>query len=236
MNEDFLAAFKKYNIHLAMSLPGLETFQKHTGVDNAQGVLYWFNRAKEEGIRTTGNITVTNLNYYELYEIIANALVAGAETILLNRFLVGGRGITYRKELSLNKTQLNDMLHTAEELLQKTKRIGSVGTEYPLCLIKDRDKLQRLNIGSVCSAAKDFFVIDPSGKVRACNHSPHVVGNIFDQDSITDKDYWQRFNTRDYLPQQCLRCKDVGQCDCGCRETAHIVYGDLCALDCCLQE
>ncbi len=50
-------------------------------------------------------------------------------------------------------------------------RTGSVGTELPLCLI-DKDRYTHLNVGTRCSAAKGFFVIDPSGYARVCNHSP----------------------------------------------------------------
>jgi MoaA/NifB/PqqE/SkfB family radical SAM enzyme len=135
MNEKFLIAFKRYNIHLSLSLPGLSTFKKHTGIDNAEGVLYWLGKAKEEGIDTTVNITVTKLNYHELFETIANGLIAGANTLLLNRFLIGGRGITYKDELSLTNKQLNGMLDVAEDILRKSNRIGSIGTEIPLCVI-----------------------------------------------------------------------------------------------------
>jgi len=107
MNETFLAAFKRYNVHLSLSLPGLSTFEKHTGKDNAAGVLYWLGRTKQEGIETTVNVTVTQLNYHELYETIANGLIAGADTVLLNRFLIGGRGIANKDALSLTNEQLN---------------------------------------------------------------------------------------------------------------------------------
>lgn len=236
MNEDYLKAFKKYDVHLSMSLPGLTTFKQHTGKDNAQGVLYWFKRAKEMGLSTTANITVTKINYDELYETIANALIAGADTLLLNRFLIGGRGITYRKELSLNKKQLTSLLDIAEEVLEKANRIGSVGTEYPLCLIDKKKKYKKLHVGSICSAAKDFFVVDPSGIIRTCNHSPKKIGHIFNEDIITDKDYWNRFAKRDYIPNTCVMCNEVNKCDCGCRETANIVYKDFYALDACLNE
>lgn len=234
MNEDYLKAFKKYNVHLSMSLPGLDTFEEHTGVDNAAGVLYWFQEAKKMGIETTVNVTVTKLNYHELYETIANGLIAGADTLLLNRFLIGGRGITNSEKLSLNREELNGMLETAEKILELSKRIGSVGTEYPLCIIKDREKYKQLRIGSLCSAAKDFFVIDPSGRVRACNHSPIKVGHIFDKEIISNKDYWQTFTSRAYIPNSCIMCEDVNYCDCGCRETASIVCKDLRAKDPCL--
>ena len=235
MNEAYLAAFKKYNVHLSLSLPGLETFEKHTGHDNAKRVLHWLRRAKEEGVATTVNVTVTNINYNELYETIAHGLIAGADTVLLNRFLVGGRGIRYQDELSLTNEQLNGMLDTAETVLTKSKRWGAVGTEYPLCIIsKGKEHYKRLAIGTLCAAGTQFFVIDPSGLMSVCNHSPRKVGHIFDKDIISDKEYWARFVNRDYLPEGCLTCKDIDICDCGCREAACIVSGALCALDPCL--
>ena len=236
MNEDFLAIFKKYNVHLSLSLPGLETFEKHTGHDNVKGVLHWLGRAKEEGIPTTVNVTVTNINYHELYETIARGLISGADTVLLNRFLIGGRGIKYREELSLNKEQLNGMLDIAEIVLTKSKRWGSIGTEYPLCIIsRGKKSYKRLSIGSLCAAATDFFVIDPSGFIRVCNHSPRKVGHIFDKDIITDKEYWNIFANRNYLPESCMGCKDIKSCDCGCREVASIVTCSISAKDPCLE-
>ena len=235
MNEDFIALFKKQKVHLSLSLPGLETFEKHTGHDNAKGVLHWLSRAKAEGITTTVSVTVTDINYHELYETMAHGLIAGADTVLLNRFLIGGRGIKYKEELSLNKEQLNGMLDTAERILTKSKRWGSIGTEYPLCMISRGKKSYKcLSIGSLCAAATDFFVIDPSGFIRVCNHSPRKIGHIFDKEIITDKEYWNTFANRNYLPASCLNCKDIKYCDCGCREVASIVSGSISAKDPCL--
>jgi len=233
MNETFLEAFKKYNVHLSLSLPGLETFATHTGVDNAEGVLHWLAEAKRMGIPTTVNVTVTDINYHELYETIAEGLLAGADTVLLNRFLPGGRGLAHVNELSLSREQLNGLLDTAEEILQLSGRNGSVGTEFPRCIIREPEKYKHLRVASVCAAAKEFFVIDPSGRVRTCNHSPHVVGHIFDPQVITDADFWNIFAQRRYLPASCVSCHEVDYCDCGCREAAAIVHGDVCAKDVC---
>ena len=234
MNETFLKAFKKYNVHLSLSLPGLQTFKQHTGVDNASGVLYWLGEARKMGVPTTVNITVTGVNYHELYETVANGLLAGADTVLLNRFLAGGRGLSYMKELSLTREQLNGMLDTTEEILQLSNRTGASGTEFPRCVINDTGKYKHLTIGSLCAAAKGFFVIDPAGWVRACNHSPRKVGYVFDDPMISDVDYWNAFTYRAYIPAGCVMCKDVSYCDCGCRETASILYGSISAEDPCL--
>ena len=109
MNEAFLEAFKKYNVHLSMSLPGLDTFEWHTGVDNASGVLHWFEEAKRLGVPTTVNVTVTKRNYHELYRTLAEGLLAGADTVLLNRFLPGGRGVL-QKAAELLGLDLGDPL------------------------------------------------------------------------------------------------------------------------------
>ena len=233
MNESFLDAFRRYGVHLSMSLPGLATFARHTGVDNAEGVLHWFAEAKRIGIPTTVNVTVTDINYHELYETLAEGLLAGADTVLLNRFLPGGRGLSLAEKLSLNVEQLNGMLETAEEVLSLSGRNGSVGTEFPRCIIRDPEKYKHLRVASVCAAAKEFFVIDPSGRVRTCNHSPRVVGHILQTPVISDIDYWNVFAQRRYIPASCVSCHDVNYCDCGCREAAAIVHGDVCAKDVC---
>ena len=235
MNESYLNLFKRCRVHLSMSLPGYETFQAHTGVDNADGVLYWFRKAKEMGVKTTVNITVTKKNYYELFRTIALALLSGASSVLLNRFLPGGRGLQYQDYLSLNREQLNGMLDITEEVLEYGKRYGYVGTEFPKCLIKDINKYQRLNIGTHCAAAKYFFVIDPAGQIRTCNHSPRIVGNVFDEDMIYDKEYWTLFAESLYKPAYCSNCVDMTSCDCGCREVAHILKGSPKEIDPCIE-
>ena len=235
MNESYLNLFKRCRVHLSMSLPGYETFKEHTGVDNADGVLYWFRKAKEMDLKTTVNITVTKKNYYELFRTIALGLLNGASSVLLNRFLPGGRGLQYQDALSLNREQLRGMLDIAEEVLEYGKQYGHVGTEFPKCLIKNIEKYQRINVGTRCAAVKYFFVIDPAGQIRTCNHSPRIVGNVFDEDMIYDKKYWRIFAESLYKPAYCSNCTDKTLCDCGCREVAHILKGSPKEIDPCLE-
>lgn len=231
MTADYIHLFKELNVHLSMSLPGYETFQEHTGVDNADGVLHWFQIAKSIGVKTTLNVTVTKKNYEELFQIISLGLLNGAEDILLNRFLPGGRGLAYMDELMLTPMQVNGMLDIAEEVLAYANRQGNVGTEVPLCAIKDVEKYKHIHIGYQCAAAKGFFVIDPAGNIRTCNHSPHVVGHVFRKPMIEDVDYWNMFAYSEYSPIMCSGCKMIKKCDCGCREVANILHGSPKGID-----
>lgn len=156
MNDAILAICRDYQIHLSLSLPGLATFKEHTGVDNARGILTWFEKAHAKGVSTTVGITVTRKNLGELYETIAAAFLAGADNLLLNRFLPGGRGLAYETALSLNGAEIKTMLDTAEEVLTTANRYGSVGTELPKCLV-DVEKYKHLQVGTRCSAALDFL-------------------------------------------------------------------------------
>jgi len=237
MSEELISVFKETDVHISLSLPGLKTYQYHTeSIDNSpDNVLHWLKRANEESLDSTVNVTVTKKNYHELYETLANALIAGAGTVLLNRFLVGGRGLTYKDELMLSQDELRGILDTAEEVLALSGRVGSVGTEYPFCLIPDGGRMYKhLRVGSLCAAASGFFVIDPSGYIRTCNHSPTRVGYIFDDKIITDTGYWNIFAKRQFnLPEMCTSCAFIEDCDCGCREAAAICHDSLSALDPC---
>ncbi len=231
MKEEYLQLFKKCIVHLSMSLPGYSTFKEHTGVDNAEGVLTWFEKANSLGLETTVNITVTQKNYHELFETISMGLVSGATSILLNRFLPGGRGLNYIKELMLTPEQVNGMLDTAEEVLTISNRYGNLGTEVAYCTIKHPQKYKRLQVGYQCAAAKGFFVIDPSGNIRVCNHSPHIVGHILEDPIIIDEEYWNLYAQSEYQPTMCLGCKINPVCDCGCREVANILHGSPKEID-----
>jgi len=230
MTEKYLDLFQKFDVHLSMSLPGLKTYNYHTQSGNPEKIIHWFVEAKKRNISTTVNITATKKNIGELYETISNALIAGADNLLLNRFLPGGRGLKYRNELFMSVEQTNMMLEIAEEVLQKANRKGSVGTELPKCIIK-KNNFTNLQIGSRCSAAIDFFTIDPSGFIRACNHSENRIIHFSEYEKLKNNDLWRKFVMKDYKPEMCKSCKYQYVCDGGCREAANICGGCINSID-----
>ena len=230
MTDAVLDTCRKFDVNLSMSLPGLRTFEYHTQGGDPNPILEWFRKAHEAGVRTTVNTTVTKKNLHELYETIAEGLLAGADTLLMNRFLPGGRGISHADELCLSIEEIVTMLDTAEEVLRTANRYGSVGTELPKCIV-DPTRYEHLSVGTRCSAALDFFVIGPSGYVRTCNHSPVRLEHVREIEKVKDNPYWKRFVFKDYLPKACSGCGEMLHCDGGCREAAHIVGGEVDSVD-----
>lgn len=224
MTDEILELCKKFDIHLGLSLPGITSFEGHTGEKYPANITQWFEKTRKNGISTHAGITVTKKNLNELYETMAECLLAGADRILLNRFLPGGRGLLYKEELSLSKDEVIKMLEIAEDVLKTANRNGNLGTEIPLC-ITDLSRYTQLKIGTQCSAAVDFMAVDPSGYIRVCNHSPVRLNHITEINKLKDNPYWKRFVLKNYLPEGCSGCKVLGGCDAGCREAAHILYG-----------
>ena len=236
IDEDFLRHIQKYDLLLSVSVPGIETFEQTTGSDNVGHILQIFDQCNERGIRTVANIAVTKINLRELYENIALPLLHGAKYVLLNRFLPGGRGLENTKYL-LSVDEINQMFDVAEEVLSRAGVYGHIGTELPFCIIKDPNKYKYLNISSLCAAAKRFFVIDPSGYIKVCNHSPKRLCKWTEIDRLEKNEYWNRFIAREYIPTMCQKCEYLyTKCDGGCREAAHVYFGDISDKDPCFEK
>lgn len=225
IDDEFLNYIAKKKISICISIPGIETFVEHTGVDNVEHVLSLFEKTKIRGIQATANIAVTKKNLPELYENIAYALIKGADYVLLNRFLPGGRGLQ-NQEYLLTKKETNRMLDIAETVLAKANKYGHVGTELPLCAIDHPERYKHIQVSNLCSAAKGFCVVDPSGYLKVCNHSPIRICRYDELETLEQNEYWMQFRNRDYLPEMCKDCDKKSKCDGGCREAAHVLYGN----------
>jgi radical SAM protein with 4Fe4S-binding SPASM domain len=235
VDDAFLKRLKPYDVQLSISVPGIDTFAETTQQDNIKNVLELFSKCKKLGIKTVANIAVTKKNLGELYENISLPIINGATYVLLNRFLPGGRGLE-NKEFLLTNDELNEMFATAEEVLSKAGIKGHVGTELPYCVIKNPEQYKYLNIGSLCGAAKSFFVMDPSGYIKGCNHSPKRICHWTAVATLATNAYWLKFTKSDYIPDMCRNCPHLMvKCDGGCREAAHVFHGRVDAPDPCFE-
>ncbi len=219
-----------HDMLLSLSLPGLRTLREHIDADTSpEWLLSRFARAQELGCATCVGVAVTKRNLPELYEIIASAFLAGASSLLLNRFLPGGRGLSI-PEWELTPAEVIQAADIAESILTRTRRTGHFGTELPLCLI-DPTKYKALHVSIGCSAARDFFCVSPDGWIRACNHSPVKLVHWRDHAKLNQHPDWMHYLRNDILPATCTTCADAIQCRGGCREAARVTTGDLAAPD-----
>lgn len=224
MSDDALGFLTGLGVHLMFSLPGLETYPEHTGGGCPERVLSLFEKAAALGSPATVGVTVTRRNLHEVYSTIGEAFLAGAGDLLLNRFLPGGRGLAHWRDLVLDREGTTRMLDEAEAALRAAGRRGHVGTELPRCGF-DPGRLVQLQVGTRCGAAHMFFVVDPSGFLRVCNHSPTRLLHWTEMARLWEEPHWRRFALHQHGSAACGECASSHLCDSGCPEANRMVTG-----------
>jgi radical SAM protein with 4Fe4S-binding SPASM domain len=108
---------------------------------------------------------------------------------------------------------------------------GALGIPNLECLF-DTSRYKHLYKGT-CTGGVDWLVLDPSGRVRYCNHSPTVLGDLRQQDlaAIWEHPLLVRLRNRELMPDECRSCDLARTCVGGCRAAAELCTGDLCGPD-----
>ena len=156
----------------------------------------------------------------------------GIRSVMVNRFNMGGMGLLHTQELVLDAPTLKKAFADVEAFAVVHPDMHFVsGVCTPLCFL---DTLPYPHIRfTACST--DFtrrpVTVNYRGDVRFCNHSPYVLGNIYERpigDILTDPENVARYSV---LPEQCSRCELLQRCGGGCRAASEQVYGRFDAMD-----
>lgn len=231
LDDGWLDFLRDRGVKLSVAFPGIRTFALLTGVRGAdfRRTLAVIAAAAKKGIAVAANITASRANFGEIYEVMAEALLAGAASLYLNRFLPGGRGLGYVKELTLDQAMLADFIEMASDVLSAANRQGSVGAAIPTCVSGGKGPLLRISRG--CSAGCGIFVTDPAGMIRPCSHTPEHSGSWRDHESIMAGPGWSAFRRREYYSENCLGCPSRTECSGGCPEASRITGGSIASDD-----
>jgi radical SAM protein with 4Fe4S-binding SPASM domain len=214
-------------------LPLLGPRQVHDRLSASPGafdaVLAAMARIRYHGGLHVAVFVATRLNIPHLYEAIELAFAFGARALMLNRFNAGGRGRAYLAEL----------LPSAEEMRQALAVANAAAAEFGLpitcsialqpCLI-DLAAYPNLHFG-FCAAGTDraYYTIDPLGNTRPCNHTPTILGNLFQASfaEIVAPERLAPFVRA--VPAFCQPCEQRDTCQGGCKAAAEVCYGSLAA-------
>lgn len=156
----------------------------------------------------------------------------GVRNVMVNRFNIGGMGLKNCIELVLKADVLKQAFADVEAFAAAHHDMHFVsGVCTPLCLL-DVSPYPHIQF-TWCST--DFsrrpVTVNYKGDVRFCNHSPHVIGNIWERtigDILTDPATVARYSE---VPEQCSNCKLLSRCNGGCRAASEQVYGSFAEAD-----
>lgn len=180
------------------------------------------------GARAVAVIVITDLNASRVADTLAFVRDRGVREIMLNRFNVGGRGVGERALLEPDHDTLQRAFAAANVFAAEHRDVRLTSNVCsPMCVL---DPKEYRHIGfSACSndPRRMPLTLGVDGDLRLCNHSPVVIGNIFEQsfEEMFASDYAHTW--RDTVPELCQECRLWARCRGGCRAAGEQLDGDL---------
>lgn len=173
----------------------------------------------------------TKLNIHTLEETLKLCLALGIDGLMMNRFNPGGEGMKHRDELMPSLESMKEALKIANQFAREYRFSISCGIAIHPCLI-DTTPFSYLSFG-YCSAGtnRSYYTIDSLGNLRACNHTPSILGNFLTEPyaQLTSRKKVAPFMKA--RPGFCDPCPYRFTCQGGCKASAQVCYGDLCHID-----
>lgn len=169
-------------------------------------------------IQTVPVIVLTKINHTEIEKTLEFLFkTLNFNTIMINRFNIGGNGIKNLHKLLLSKNELHTAFTKAAETAIKYNLKLSSNVCTPHCILNPRAYAPIRFSSCSPEISKRPLTLDISGNIRFCNHSPTILGNIF-----TDKlkyifETQQAKEWKVKIPDLCVECKLYPICMAGCR-------------------
>ena len=155
----------------------------------------------------------------------------GATGAMVNRFNIGGLGKLNASELTLAKAELKEAFDVVNKVAGELGMTIQSGVCTPICVL---DPVDYPNIMfSHCSTdlSNRPLTVNYKGDVRFCNHSPRVLGNIYDKTIGEIVSESQGDGYFDTIPTTCASCKLWFRCRGGCRAASEQLYGTFDKVD-----
>lgn len=169
-----LKFFRKLQVHIATSLPGLKTYGVMTGTRRTCfPTLELLARARELRWPLQVSLTATKINAFEFADMFCAVALSGAESIQMGAVMLEGRARN-RTDLALSRPEWETLKSTIRAL--PDCRTSYTFCDEMICACRDDQpaayrKTYGLPDAPHCPAGRDFGVIGPDGKFRDCFHT-----------------------------------------------------------------
>jgi radical SAM protein with 4Fe4S-binding SPASM domain len=206
---------------IGVPVHGIET--THDYLTDKQGsfgqAMSSISRYVERGFDVRCIPVLTCTNFDQMYEIIGLAKKMGMESVFVDRYEDGGLGSKKSKQLKPSLDQFRVALGQMIRGRDDFQIPVGWGTAIPFCL--DHRMIEE-NMTADCGAGITFAAINPKGKVRTCNQSKRIYGNILTEsmEEIWRKPKLSEFRSLAWIEKPCIGCKILPDCLCGCKVDA----------------
>jgi radical SAM protein with 4Fe4S-binding SPASM domain len=227
IDDGIASRLSRWNVRVQLPVQGLGA--KHDAITGMPGnfkhLVDVFATLKDHNVPVATATVVSKDSIDDLEKVLEFSIAMGSKAILLIRFLPGGAGQD-RWDLVPSKDDIARAYGILDRVCGHYGIRGAVGVPNLPCVVDEADYSNV--IFNYCGAGRDWFVVDPSGRFRICNHSPVVYGNLMERtvDEIMEHPLLQAFARSEVYPPECGKCDELEGCRGGCRAVAETMYGD----------
>jgi radical SAM protein with 4Fe4S-binding SPASM domain len=176
-------------------------------------------------------IVITRANHMQVGRTLEFLHETGVRRVMLNRFNIGGRGIEEKDSMLVGPVELRAAFRAADETAGRLPLSITSNVCTPFCVLNPKD-YKRIRVASCSASAINMpLTLDVYGNLRLCNHSPVVVGNIFEDrlEALLDGEYSRGWKKT--VPEFCDGCKVYSTCYGGCRAASEQLGQGLDTVD-----
>ena len=173
-------------------------------------------------------LVVTKLNAPGVSDTLKLIRDLGVRNVMVNRFNIGGMGIRNAHELVMGPDTLRQAFADVEAFAAAHREMLFVsGVCTPACLMDTAAYPHITFSGCSTDLSRRPVAVSWRGDVRFCNHSPNVLGNIYDRpigEILSDPAVTARYAA---VPDKCSACASLKFCNGGCRAASEQLYGSF---------
>ncbi|MGA2295940.1 MAG: radical SAM protein [FCB group bacterium] len=169
------------------------------------------------------DIVISKININELGETITYINDLGINDIMLTRYNIGGEGIRNADHLIPDIDSLRNVYSIANSLVREIGVRITSNVCTPYCILNPDDYKQIILVSCSTDISKMPVTFDIFGNMRICNHSPVIIGNIYEKniEDLINSDYIN--NWKEIIPDYCIGCNIYNKCFAGCRAASEQV-------------
>jgi radical SAM protein with 4Fe4S-binding SPASM domain len=164
-------------------------------------------------------------NLDQLEGVVELCVALGVDGLMINRFNPGGQGGRHIDTLQADPSALQALLDQAEALGRSWRLPMACSIAMPPCLI-DTERYEHLGFGFCALGTESaYYTVDPGGRLRPCNHSPTVLGDLRTESlrAILDGPALEAYVQA--RPEACGECPIERSCQGGCKAAAEACSG-----------
>ena len=155
----------------------------------------------------------------------------GATRAMVNRFNIGGHGKLNAEELTLSTTELKEAFARVNKVARELGMTIQSGVCTPMCVLNPDDYPNIMFSHCSSDLSHRPLTVNYKGDVRFCNHSPRILGNIYDKTIGEIVSECQGDGYFDTIPTPYDKCRLWSRCRGGCRAASEQLYGTFDKVD-----